>query len=66
MVNEAEWDASRQALRDETARWTEALGTPREATPVELCGMIGMIAHLAYHLGAIRQIDRAAKGPPAE
>jgi hypothetical protein len=25
--------------------------------------MIGSIAHLAYHLGAIRQINRAARGP---
>jgi hypothetical protein len=25
--------------------------------------MIGSIAHLAYHLGAIRQIDAAARGP---
>ncbi len=27
--------------------------------------MIGSIAHLAYHLGAIRQIDRTARGPAA-
>jgi hypothetical protein len=25
--------------------------------------MIGSIGHLAYHLGAIRQIGRAARGP---
>jgi hypothetical protein len=25
--------------------------------------MISSIAHLAYHLGAIRQIQRAARGP---
>jgi hypothetical protein len=25
--------------------------------------MVGSIAHLAYHLGAIRQIDAAARGP---
>jgi hypothetical protein len=24
------------------------------------------VAHLAYHMGAIRQIDRAARGPSAE
>ena len=65
-VTDAEWSALRTALRDETARWATALGTPREASHVELCGMVGMIPHLAYHLGAIRQIDRATKGPPAE
>jgi hypothetical protein len=26
----------------------------------------GSVAHLAYHLGAIRQIDRATRGPTAE
>jgi hypothetical protein len=25
--------------------------------------MVGSIAHLAYHLGAIRQIDAASRGP---
>jgi hypothetical protein len=30
---------------------------------VELSGMIGSIAHLAYHLGAIRQISSDARGP---
>jgi hypothetical protein len=28
-------------------------------------GVIGSIAHLAYHLGAIRQIDRSIHGPKA-
>ena len=32
---------------------------------IELNGIIGSIAHIAYHLGAIRQIDRAARGPSA-
>jgi hypothetical protein len=30
---------------------------------VELTGMIASIAHLAYHLGAIRQISKAVRGP---
>jgi hypothetical protein len=28
--------------------------------------MAGSVAHVAYHLGAIRQIDRATRGPTAE
>lgn len=28
-----------------------------------LNGLIASIAHLAYHLGAIRQIERKARGP---
>jgi hypothetical protein len=30
---------------------------------MELSGMIASIAHLAYHLGAIRQIDKQTRGP---
>jgi hypothetical protein len=30
---------------------------------MELNGIVGSIAHLAYHLGAIRQIAGAARGP---
>ncbi|HEX6371866.1 MAG TPA: hypothetical protein VF006_23285 [Longimicrobium sp.] len=64
-VSEAEWQALRAALRDEAHRWREVLGTPREMNRVELNGVVGSIAHLAYHLGAIRQIDRTARGPAA-
>jgi hypothetical protein len=62
-VNGGEWDEIRSGLRDEAHRWLEALGSPREVTTAELNGMVGSIAHLAYHLGAIRQIDRGARGP---
>ena len=49
--------------RTETTRWLNTLRTPREVQEVELNGMIGSIAHLAYHLGAIRQINASARGP---
>ena len=62
-VNDAQWIEIRQGLRDETGRWLTALGAPRDVTPVELNGMVASIAHLAYHLGAIRQIDRSTRGP---
>ena len=62
-VTEPEWEQIRAALRDEAHRWLAALGKPRDTIPLELNGMVGSIAHLAYHLGAIRQIDRAARGP---
>jgi len=57
------WQAIQNGLRDETDRWLNMLNTPRQVTDVELTGMLGSIVHLAYHLGAIRQIDRAARGP---
>jgi hypothetical protein len=62
-VNEAQWAEIRRGLGDEAHRWLKALGSPREVNVVELNGMIGSIAHLGYHLGAIRQIDKDARGP---
>ena len=62
-VDADEWQEIRGGLRDAAERWTEALGAPREVNEVELAGMIASIAHLAYHLGAIRQIDRDLRGP---
>ena len=50
-------------LRDETERWLEVLRSPREVMDIELAGMIASIAHLAYHLGAIRQINKSVRGP---
>jgi len=63
MVSDADWQRSKLALRGEVHRWLEALRTPRDVTPTELTGIVASIAHLAYHLGAIRQINRLARGP---
>ena len=62
-VTEPEWEALRIQLRDQAAKWLVVLRTPREVQDVELSGMIGSIAHLAYHVGAIRQISPHARGP---
>jgi hypothetical protein len=62
-VDASEWSEIRGGLRDEAQRWLAVLGSPREVNGVELSGMIASIAHLAYHLGAIRQIDKTARGP---
>lgn len=64
-VTESEWSALRSQLRGETDRWHAALQAPREITGVELDGVIASIIHLAYHLGAIRQIEAVARGPKA-
>lgn len=57
------WDEMRRGLADEAHRWLTVLKTPRDVTDVMFTGMTGSIAHLAYHLGAIRQISRDARGP---
>lgn len=64
-VTEDAWAARRAALAHEARRWRAALASGRDVSDVEVRGMIGSVAHLAYHLGAIRQIRHAAAGPPA-
>jgi hypothetical protein len=65
-VSDEEWEARRAELRAEATRWLEVLRTPRDVQELELNGVIGSIAHLAYHLGAIRQINHATRGPAAD
>jgi len=62
-VSESEWEKLRAELGREARQWLAALGVPRRVSTIELNGIVGSIAHLAYHLGAIRQIDRTARGP---
>jgi len=62
-VSDAEWQQLKSDLATEAHRWLQTLGAPREVGRMELNGIVGSIAHVAYHLGAIRQIDRAARGP---
>lgn len=61
-VDDAEWAKLLTALGDEIKNWREAIGS-RDWDPVVLSGTIGSVAHLAYHLGAIRQLNAAAVGP---
>jgi len=62
-VTEPEWQEIRDALRREAQQWLDGLASPREVTDLELTGLVASVAHLAYHLGAIRQIDKGTRGP---
>jgi hypothetical protein len=62
-VTDDQWNEIRNGMREETGRWLQALESPREVADVELIGMIASVAHMAYHLGAIRQIQKSARGP---
>jgi hypothetical protein len=62
-VDDAAWQEIRNGLGDEAHRWLAALGSRRDVSRVELAGLIASIAHLAYHLGAIRQIAKEGRGP---
>ena len=65
-VSDEEWKRLRTELRRQTHQWLGALGAARELDETQLTYMMASIAHLAYHLGAIRQMDRAVRGPSAE
>jgi hypothetical protein len=62
-VEDDAWDEIRRGLGEEVHRWLTALARDREVSQAELCGMIASVAHLAYHLGAIRQIGKDTRGP---
>lgn len=62
-VDASTWREMRNGLLSEARQWLEVLRTPRQASETELNGMVASIAHFAYHMGAIRQIDKQARGP---
>jgi hypothetical protein len=64
-VSAGEWAARREALAREAHAWREALERPREGSSLGLAPIVASVVHLAYHLGAIRQIDRSIRGSSA-
>ena len=58
---EVEWDALRTAVRQSYLDSLQCLAAPRDWTQVQVGMAIGLVAHTAYHLGAIRQIAKATK-----
>ena len=65
-VTTEEWAERVAGLKREAQAWSEALQREREVEETELTGIVSTVAHLAYHTGAIRQIDRSARGPAAK
>jgi len=64
-VNDSEWDALVAGLEHEIRNWQEAMALPRPLDVAAIRETIGSVVHLAYHLGAIRQLDAATAGPRA-
>ena len=63
-VNDTEWKTLRDDLGEQVRLWIDGLRRPRaEMNDYEINGLVGSVAHLAYHLGAIRQIEKSARGP---
>jgi hypothetical protein len=64
-VDDRQWVELVAGLEREIRNWHEAVALPRAQEHAALAETIGSVVHLAYHLGAIRQIDAAAAGPRA-
>ena len=64
-VSAVQWKQLRDDLGNEAHRWLDYLKKPSEIGQTELNGVVASVAHLAYHVGAIRQIDLSARGPSA-
>jgi hypothetical protein len=65
-VSEEEWSKLQEDLRDAVAGWKEGMARRSAATEEEIDGIVASAAHLAYHFGAIRQINRSMRGPAAD
>jgi enamine deaminase RidA (YjgF/YER057c/UK114 family) len=57
-VNDAEWDALRMTVRRSYENVLRCIATVDDWTEDRTGMAIGMVAHTAYHLGAIRQIAK--------
>jgi hypothetical protein len=52
------WSEGEKNPRQEASRWQDTLTRPRAVDEIEMNGIVASAAHLAYHLGAIRQPDQ--------
>lgn len=57
-VNDTEWDALRASVRKAYENSLRCLAEERTWTEMQIGMAMGMIAHSAYHLGAIRQVAK--------
>jgi hypothetical protein len=65
-VSEPEWASRQEILRREAYTWREAIARRSQFSKTEATLLLASVAHLAYHLGAMRQINRSIGGPPAQ
>jgi hypothetical protein len=60
-VNDAEWDALRASVRASYENTLRHLAEERSWSEMQIGMAIGLVAHTAYHLGAIRQITKVSQ-----
>ena len=59
-VNDAEWEALRASVKRSYENLLRCIASVEEWSEERTGMAIGMVAHTAYHLGAIRQIAKSA------
>ena len=64
-VSDSQWATLRRELRQAAEEWQQRFGELLDVDPDGWTGAVASAAHIAYHLGAIRQINSAARGPRA-
>jgi hypothetical protein len=62
-VTADEWTRRREEFCESLAEIEKIIATPRELGYLELTGLMSTVVHLAYHVGAMRQISSAIQGP---
>lgn len=60
-VDDPEWQALQGSVRKAYANTLRCLAEERQWSPMQIGMAIGMVAHTAYHLGAIRQIAKQVR-----
>lgn len=63
-VSQEEWAALRGDLAREALAWRKSLQDSKNGGP-GIDARIASVVHLAYHVGAVRQINRSLRGPAA-
>lgn len=63
VVSEIQWRQLIGELQEQSHAWMTAVKQPREWDEMTLTGAIGSAAHIAYHLGAVRQLILALNTP---
>jgi hypothetical protein len=60
-VNETEWDALRKSVEESYEKTIRCLASIDDWSEMNAAMAMGIVAHTAYHLGAIRQIAKSVK-----
>jgi hypothetical protein len=60
-VNEAEWDALRDSVKKAYENSLKCIAGIERWDPKTTGMALGLVAHTAYHLGAVRQLAKSAK-----